>query len=193
MLATCMTFSSLVHTYLVTSRFADSATPTQHTADSPPLLVWESDSAILSLDSNTSVHALYHTLCALDLWDEHKTTVKKTAVGKRTIPQVIFNNKELQHVTTMYFQWIVNKTGKCPESGNINEFSKTLEPNIVNYVICSRAEKGAMSFFGGWCNILTTASQRQDSYQLQECSFCTDNWKDISLADSLELCFQISK
>ena len=137
----------------------------------------------------TAIH-----LCMHCTTPSSKTTVKKTAVGNRTIPQVIFfNNKELQPVTTMYFQWIVNKTGKCPESGNINEFSKTLEPNIVNYVICSRAEKGAMSFFGGWCNILTTASQRQDSYQLQECSFCTDNWKDISLADSLEFCFQISK
>ena len=31
---------------------------------------------------------------------------------KRAIPQVILNNKKLQPITTMYFQWTVNKTGK---------------------------------------------------------------------------------
>ena len=33
-----------------------------------------------------------------------KTTAKKTAVGKRATPQVIFSNKELHPITTMYFQ-----------------------------------------------------------------------------------------
>ena len=52
----CMTFLITFCTYLVTRRFADSATPTQHSADSHPLLVWESD-------SSTSAHAVCPTLC----------------------------------------------------------------------------------------------------------------------------------
>ena len=46
-----------------------------------------------------------------------QTTAKKTGVGNRTLPQVIFSNKELLPITTMYFQLTVNKTGKFSFSG----------------------------------------------------------------------------
>ena len=38
----------------------------------------------------------------LDLW-EGRVEQKKTAVRKRATPQVIFSNKELQPIPTMYF------------------------------------------------------------------------------------------
>ena len=49
----------------------------------------------------------------LDLWEwGDKIDTKKTAIGKTAIPWMMFNNKELQPIATVYFQWTVNKTGR---------------------------------------------------------------------------------
>ena len=60
-----------------------------------------------SLDDNASAHVPCHTLCVLRplrrlmLIEQNDC---QTVVVKRPIPQVILNNKELQPITTMYFQ-----------------------------------------------------------------------------------------
>ena len=64
------------------------------------------------------VHVPCHPLCLLRvlrrtcwIW-RSKTTTKKTTVRNRATPQVCFSNKEVQPITTMYFQWTVSKIGK---------------------------------------------------------------------------------
>ena len=61
-----------------------------------------------------------------------QTTAKKTGVGNRTLPQVIFSNKELLPITTMYFQLTVNKTGKFSFSG-FSVGSCTNERKVICY------------------------------------------------------------
>ena len=56
-----------------------------------------------------------------------KTTTKKTAVGKRAIPQVIFSNKELQPITTMYFQWT-----SCEQDWNLESAVPSLLSLLEN-------------------------------------------------------------
>ena len=51
--------------------------------------------------------AVPHPLCTYTFEKgvvNSKTTAKKTAVRRRATPQVIFSNKELHPITTMYFQ-----------------------------------------------------------------------------------------
>ena len=80
-----------------------------------PIAVFFSDAhSTWSLDGNASAHAPCHTPCVLGplrraCWAKR---LPGRLVVKRAIPQVILNNKELQTMTTMYFQWTVNKTGK---------------------------------------------------------------------------------
>ena len=71
------------------------------------------------------------------IWSS-KTTARKTAVVKRAIPQVILNTKELQPITTMYFQWTVNKTGKykCYGHCSIQVLLSSLEI-IVHHIVYS--------------------------------------------------------
>ena len=56
----------------------------------------------------------------LDLWEGHveydrvkRQLGRLTVVVKRAIPQVNLNNKELQPITKMYFQWTMNDSSVC--------------------------------------------------------------------------------
>ena len=71
-------------------------------------------------------------------------------------------------------------------NGNGNGFSRTLESNIWDYIICSCVEvsrKVCDVLLGCW-NIPAMASQRYDPYQLHFI-FCIDNWIECYFADSL--------
>ena len=69
-----------------------------------------------SLDGNVSAHAPYHTLCVLrPLWRhvEHaKRLPRRLQLERERFLKWFFNNKELQTITAMCFQWTVTKTGK---------------------------------------------------------------------------------
>ena len=56
--------------------------------------------------------AMYLDLCEERVEHDRAKRLPRRLQLERATPQVIFNDKELQTITVMCFQWTVNKTGK---------------------------------------------------------------------------------